>query len=105
MAVVSTTPWPVLDPLRVVAVVPTTVQRTPATPMIGVVVGGVVAGAVVVVAGVVVVVAGVVVVVGEVVALDDGVVVGATRVVEVVDGEEIAPSPSGEPARHETPER
>src|ERR1700677_2998170 len=54
LSVVSTTPCPDLAPPRVVEVVPTTVQRTPATPTV-VVVGVVVsAGVVVVVVGTVV---------------------------------------------------
>ena len=94
LSVVSTTPCPDLALARVVEVVPTTVQRTPATPT-GVVVGVVVA------AGVVVVVAGTELVAEPVPGTDevDGVGLGA-----VVAGEG-RPPPAAGPGRQETADR
>jgi hypothetical protein len=101
LSVVSMTPWPILAPFRVLAVVPTTMQRAPGTPTMGA--GGTV---------VVVVVGGVVVVVVGWAGADepggvDDTVPGAVGggVVVVVEGTGNAPLPVGDPLRQETPLR
>jgi hypothetical protein len=93
LLVVRTSPCPLRDPLREVAVVPTTVQRTPATPLAVAVVDVVVVGAVVVDA----VVGAAPDAVGEPDGVDD--------VVEVEVEVEVkgrAPLPVDEPVRQET---
>jgi hypothetical protein len=91
LADVRRIPWPVRAPSRVVEVVPTTVQRAPATPTTGavvvVVVGAVVVGAAVLGAP------GAVVAGGVVVGTAAGTVVGT------------APLPVVDPAMHEMPFR
>lgn len=96
LSVVIMIPCPTLAPLRVSAVVPTTVQRTPGTPTVGT--GGAV---VVVVVGGVVVVVVVAAVVGGV--APEGADGGGT--VDVVGGTGSAPLPVGDPLRQETPLR
>ena len=97
LAVVKISPCPLLATSKVSEVVPTTVQCTPGTPTIGVVV--VVGGGVVVVGGAVVVVVGVPEPGGVVTAVP-GAGGGA---VEVVDGTGRAPLPVVDPLRHEIP--
>ena len=100
LAVVRMSPCPALAASRMVAVVPTTVQRAPGIPTIGAVVVVDVGGAVVVV-----VVGAVLVGVGtdEPEATVAAVLVVGGGAVVVVDGTGTAPLPVGDPLKHEMP--
>ena len=100
------TPWPILAPFRVSAVVPTTVQRAPATPTMGTAVPSSSVARSSLSWGVVVVV-----VVGWAEGGEPGAVEEAVPgavgggVVVVVEGTGSAPLPVGDPLRQDTPLR